>query len=259
MGIFTKKELKYIILTALVVAFAFAFDDKQPTFQLSFWLLNFLKISLIVVIAALIHILAQKITAYKYKAIAEYKIWEIRQILFWTAGKFPIKLEFGPFKITLSGLPAGIIISLLVAFLSLGKIFFITVSSFAVTSISPHRIGIHRFKNVTELEEGIIAASGPIANLFFAFILHAINQDLFAQAVFINLMFAIFSMIPISTLDGAKMFFGSLMLYFIVLIFIILSIIFINLIPIGLTIFLGILIAAVASIFIYMAFRFTPY
>ena len=61
---------------------------------------------------------------------------------------------------------------------------------------------------MTELHEGIIAIAGIVANLFFALVGYLVGFDEFAR---INLYYAFFNMIPVSNLDGNKIFFGSLL------------------------------------------------
>jgi len=60
-----------------------------------------------------------------------------------------------------------------------------------------------------------IAAVGVFANIFFAIIGYLINQPEFAK---LNIYFAFFNLIPLSELDGNKIFFGSLILWVLLII-----------------------------------------
>jgi Zn-dependent protease len=72
------------------------------------------------------------------------------------------------------------------------------------------RHGYYSFSEMTEDHIGYIAAFGIIANLLFAVIGYLIGFELFSK---INVWFAFFNMIPISDLDGNKIFFGNLALW----------------------------------------------
>ena len=59
---------------------------------------------------------------------------------------------------------------------------------------------------MTEYHIGVIAGWGILANLFFALIGYLIGFTEFAR---LNIYFAFFNIIPLSNLDGNKIFFGS--------------------------------------------------
>ena len=63
---------------------------------------------------------------------------------------------------------------------------------------------------MTEYHLGLIAAAGIIANLIFAIVAYFANFTDFAM---ISVFYAFFNIIPISKLDGNKIFFGSLILW----------------------------------------------
>ena len=60
---------------------------------------------------------------------------------------------------------------------------------------------------------GLIAASGIFANLFFAIIGYLVGGPFFTLFSLLNIWMAFFNIIPISDLDGNKIFFGSLILW----------------------------------------------
>ncbi|MBL7059296.1 hypothetical protein ISS08_02490, partial [Candidatus Pacearchaeota archaeon] len=72
------------------------------------------------------------------------------------------------------------------------------------------RHGLYSFSEMTEYHLGLIAASGIFINLILAIIGYVIGFPLFAK---LNIYYALFNMIPISDLDGNKIFFGSLVLW----------------------------------------------
>ena len=72
------------------------------------------------------------------------------------------------------------------------------------------RHGLYSFSEVTEYQLGIIAATGIVINLALAIIGYFLGFHTFAQ---LNIYFAFFNMLPLSTLDGNKIFFGNIVLW----------------------------------------------
>jgi len=72
------------------------------------------------------------------------------------------------------------------------------------------RYGLYKFSEMTEYHIGLIAASGIAVNILLGIIGYLINFPLFAK---LNIYYALFNLIPISELDGNKIFFGSFVLW----------------------------------------------
>jgi len=72
------------------------------------------------------------------------------------------------------------------------------------------RYGLYLFSEVTEWHLGLIAATGIIINLILAVVGYFLGFPLFAR---LNIYFAFFNILPISELDGNKLFFGNLLLW----------------------------------------------
>lgn len=154
----------------------------------------------------LLNIFAKKIMAYKLDSEIEMKILEMKKIGF--TGMSHIKHLKKPF-------PIG-------AFLPIfSKIIFFPFKSLVwmaclVFDIKPRiyrgarRYGLYTFSEMTEYHIGLIAASGIVINLISAIIGYFIGFPLFAR---LSIYYAFFNMIPISELDGNKIFFGSLVLW----------------------------------------------
>ena len=66
--------------------------------------------------------------------------------------------------------------------------------------------GLYKFSEVTESQTGAIAAAGILANLFFALGIYLAG---FHQFAVYNVYYAFFNMIPLFSLDGNKIFYGS--------------------------------------------------
>jgi len=72
------------------------------------------------------------------------------------------------------------------------------------------RHGLYSYSEMTEAHIGLIAAAGVLTNLFLAVISYFLGFETFSR---INIYFAFFNMLPISDLDGNKIFFGNLVLW----------------------------------------------
>lgn len=107
--------------------------------------------------------------------------------------------------------------------------------------------------HITDYEEAKIAVVGPLANIALMIIFQFFNKNgMFDNFVFINGMIAAFHMIPVSTLDGAKVFFGSKLMYIFTLAFVIGTILLIKTIPPVVALALaGIFAAIFACIYYY--------
>lgn len=242
----SKKEVKHFLIAAFIVTFAFAFDDGQPTLVISHWLKNFIAIFLGVCLVMLVHTLAHKIVAKRYAGKTEFRIWSVKQFGFKRREKFPLRGKF--LKIKIESIPLGAVISIITAILTMGKFYFIAIEEFLLIQLKHRRIGFER-ENITEKEIAKIALAGPMANILFAYILKNFNSTgIFDQLIMINLFFAAYHMIPFSSLDGLKIFFGSVTMYVFSLVFIILSIVLLMLITPGLSMIIATILAFLISL-----------
>ncbi len=208
---FTKKEYLYLGISALVLAFIFGFDDGNPTFVLSKWLTNFLGILILVIIAILFRELIIKVFAKRHESSSEYEIWGINQVWFKT------KIE--------KGIPLGIFIAFVMALLSLGKFFFTAIGIHNLKENRNARVG-RKFPHLQYYEEAQILSMGILSSLFLAVLglwFGRISDFDIATFVNINFYIALFNLLPLSSLDGAKIFFGSLLTYIFLVIFTVLS------------------------------------
>ncbi|OGI12745.1 hypothetical protein A3K64_00710 [Candidatus Micrarchaeota archaeon RBG_16_36_9] len=194
----TRKEgfiiLLIIIITTLSINLSLNIVDEWQTL-----LYTLLAVSLVI----LLNIFAKKVAAYNLDCEVEMKVWEF--------GKF----GFSPDKNSKRPFPIG-------AFLPVvSKIILFPFKSFVwmaslVFDVKPRiyrgakRHGLYTFSEVTEWHLGLIAASGIIINLILAVIGYFLGFPLFAR---LNIYYAFFNILPISELDGNKIFFGSLLLW----------------------------------------------
>ncbi|MEX0920547.1 MAG: hypothetical protein WDZ69_03135 [Candidatus Pacearchaeota archaeon] len=186
------KEFLPAILTVIIISFSLALFREIGLF---------LTILLAVFLAILINILAKKISAFYLDSEIEIKFWEIERYGFrpWMYFKKPVYL--------------GAFLPVITSLLSVGNFVWMASLIFDVkpkTYRAAKRHGLYSFSEMTEDHIGLIASAGVLANLFFAIVGYLIGFSEFAK---VNIYLAFFSMIPLSDLDGNKIFFGNLTLW----------------------------------------------
>ena len=180
------KEILVIIIAAAILGVSFSF----PGFK------NIITLISLFFIVICINVIAKKIIAYYYEASIKTKFWRLYQFWFTKKSHFrnPIPMFWFPFLVS-------------VAFN--GAIQWLGILEFdieAKTERVSKRHGLYRFSQMAEYHIAIIAATGLILNLLVAAIAYVLNFTTFAQ---LNIYYAFWSIIPISSLDGSKILFGS--------------------------------------------------
>jgi Zn-dependent protease len=187
-----KNEILAIVVTTLILGFTIAITDLKNLFLISL---------LYIFIIILINVIFKKVASF-------YADTEI-EILHWEAKRYGVR----PHQHFNKPIQIGLVIPILVKVLTLGFINWTAALTFEVKGKNyraARRHGIYSFSEVTEAQMGYIAAVGIIANLAFAVLGYFIGFEEFAK---LSLGYAFFNMIPISTLDGNKIFFGNLTLW----------------------------------------------
>jgi len=189
-----KKEILIIIIVILILSFSISLIETMEIF-----LYTLLGVFLVITI----NIITKKIIAFYFDSEIEIKLWEINQYGFKTKQHFKKPFPAGAF------------------FPIISKILFFPIHNFAwmaslIFNIKPKiykaakRHGLYSFSEITEHQLGIIAATGIIANLIFAVIAYLVGFPDFAR---LSIFYAFFNMIPLSDLDGNKIFFGNVVLW----------------------------------------------
>jgi hypothetical protein len=195
------KEISFLVLISIITAFAVSLS-KNLAINVNVFLFALIGIFLLI----LVNILVKKTIAYFLESEIEIKIWEIKRFGFKTDQYW--KKAF----------PLGVFLPLI------SKIFFISLNGFVwmaslvfdVKAKAYHaakRHGMYSFSEMTEEHIGRIAAAGIFANLILAFLFYFIGGDFGTLFAKLNKWFVFFNMIPISDLDGNKIFFGNLALW----------------------------------------------
>ncbi len=187
---FSRKELLPLVAAIFITAFIFSFRDwggeDQP--DIAIGLAHMFLALLVVGLSLFIRFSWQKIYALSQGYRATVKVWWL-----------------------------GLIIALLVAFISLGRLPLVLIGTVAVAFLERQRLGEFRYGFSYE-QNGRIAFWGIAANLILA-ILFAVGlyfvpeSYFFSKGVLLNLAMAFFSLLPIPQLDGLAIFFGSRILY----------------------------------------------
>src|SRR3989338_457717 len=209
---FNKKEFWHLLVSILVLGFIFGFDDGAKNFLFINWISNLIWILFLTAIAVLFRELVIKLFARRHDVQSQYEIWYVDYLGFYLKEKKG-KGFLNIFRETIKKpYPLGILFALILAVASNGKAFFTAVGVHNFKEIESARVG-RKHGRMTYLEEAQIASSGIFASLFLAFLALLIgemfNFKLYSFAN-INFYLALFNMIPLSRLDGAKIFFGSL-------------------------------------------------
>ena len=212
---FNKTEVMHLLVVILILGFVFSFKEwGTEKFDFSYGLLNFLRACLAIAFALILRELFRKLVAKRFSSGVEYRIWNMRRYGFAKGDHLP-KPYLG---YIIRELPIGLILALVLVFISNGNIIFAAVGMFIIQTDYVHRLG-NKFKHLTGSESAIIALSGPMFNLFLALLFKSIPG--FEKFVVVNFLLALYSMIPFSNLDGTKILFGSRIIYIFSLIFMI--------------------------------------
>tara|TARA_Y100000034_G_scaffold119266_1_gene160870 strand:- start:18826 stop:19488 length:663 start_codon:yes stop_codon:yes gene_type:complete len=199
-----KKEITAILIVTLVLAFTISLIKTWNIF-----LYSLISIFLIIVI----NITAKKIASYYLESEIEIKLWELKRLgLLYFLDIHPFK-KAHPEKEFKNPFPAGIFLPIIFIVVSLGYLKWMASLIFDVkpkTYRATKRHGLYNFSEMTEDHIGLIASAGILVNLIFGIIGYLINFPEFAK---LNIYFAFFNMLPISDLDGNKIFFGNIVIW----------------------------------------------
>ena len=189
-----QKEIIAILVATVIIAFSINLISSVE---------SFLYTLLAVFIIILANLIAKKITSFNLDSEIETSLWEIKRYGAKAHARFNKPFPLGAFLPILSKL----ILFPINSFVWMASLVFDVK---AKTYRAAKRHGLYKFSEMTEDHIGYIAAAGIGANLVLAIIGYLIGYPLFAK---LNIYYAFFNMIPISDLDGNKIFFGNMVLW----------------------------------------------
>ena len=185
---FNKKEALALLVSALVLGYVISFGSLT-------WI-SWLSMAGLALVMLFFHHFGQKISALFYDCSAEAQLWTVRQ--FWLKKGSHFRFDF----------PMWAALPIFAVILTFGFIKWLAVTTFEAAPL-PSRV--HRkYAELTDWDLALIATGGIFFNAFLAVVSQAFGWHDFAM---LNLYFILFNLVPISTLDGSKIFFGSVMLW----------------------------------------------
>jgi Zn-dependent protease len=189
-----KNEATSFVVVAIILGFTISLMESLEIF--------FYATGSILTILILTTLTKKFVSSY-YDSEIEIKIWEIKRYGFKAHKKLKKAFPAGAFfPIILIAFTGGI----------LNWFACLTFEIKAKVSRAAKRHGIYSFSEITERHTGLIAASGIFLNIILAFLGYLFNFPEFSR---LNIYYAFFNMIPISDLDGNKILFGSITLWYI--------------------------------------------
>ena len=190
---FTKQELGGFVVAVLAVGFIFSFRDwGEEQFNLIIGLKNLGLTLLVVGISFWFRLSCQKIYALMQGHKADYKVW-------WN----------------------GIFASVVIAFITLGRVPLVLIGGVVSSFMIRHRLGEFRY-GFSNWVMGVTANWGILANLiaaiFFAIGLYFFPQSyFFNQGLILNIIMAFCALLPFPAQDGLSLFFGGRSLYYLMI------------------------------------------
>ncbi len=183
-----KTELLNVLLVLISLSLAFLFVKGAQ---------EMIPIILFLLIVIIVNILGKKLTAYFLHANINTRIWHFYR--FWFFEKSHLKKPF----------PIGFFLPLVSSLLSIGYFVWFAVLEFDAVPLKSRiskSIGLYRFTELTEFHIGLIAAFGIIFNLVLAVLAYLLDYSFLAR---LSIYYASFNLLPMSNLDGTKIFFAS--------------------------------------------------
>ena len=186
---FTKKETAWIIISVLIVGFIIGWSEQPDYSPVVF---------LIALAIILVNVFAKKIASSHYSIKIEHKIWEFRRWGWYERSYFK------------KPVPVGLIIPFFLSFISLGMAKIFLLLQFNAENLPKKRAlrkrGAYRYSEINESDLAFTAAWGFWALILLAIVGHFINSpELSKYAIY----YGLWNLLPISNLDGTKLFFGS--------------------------------------------------
>lgn len=190
------RELVQVVVAIVILAAIISFPGIFENHSIS---VSYALIFSVLIIG--VNVLAKKVTAHLLDASVEHELWRVSRYG-WRAHQY--------FK---NPIAAGALVPLFFSIITLGlfKIMtFLTYETGALKERAARRFGFYSYTEMTEWHNGLIGAAGILGVLLLSFISYFIGGDtLWRLAAY----YAFWNMIPVSTLDGTKIFFGSRILW----------------------------------------------
>ncbi len=187
-----KKEIISIIAVIIILAISISLFSIKTMFFPTL---------IAVFIVIMLNVLIKKATSHYLNIKIDLHMWEIKQWGFKRHFRFkkPVNL--------------GLILPIILKVLTVGLINWTACLVFDVKSTiyrAAKKHGLYAFSEISETQISVIAAAGILVNLLASIVGYILGFPDFAR---ISLGFAFWNLIPLSDLDGNKIFFGSITLW----------------------------------------------
>jgi len=199
-----KKEAGIIIIAIIFMSLIILLHGES---------LNFLWIGLISTLTILVSVFCKKLTAKNIDIKIEHEIWFFQR--WWIGKSSHLK----------NPVPAGVIFPAVLSLISYGFITCFSILQFeskALPAKVVKKYGTKRFSDIMEWDLCMIGFYGILGPLLLSLIAKIIPFSIPGFNLMLlskySLYYAIWNLLPLSSLDGAKMFFGSSRLYIFTLI-----------------------------------------
>jgi len=185
---FTPSELWGFLASIIALSFIISFRAWGRTeFNLITGLFNWFNAALIMILVFIVYVTAQKIAGLSKGTRVEYKVWSI-----------------------------GLLIGILFAFVSRGRIWVLLPGSILIHHLAGHRLGYFRYE-LGYFAQGMISVAGTIALITLAALFKIVNaflaNSLLDKIILVCVVMAIYDILPIPPMTGSKLFFGSRLTY----------------------------------------------
>lgn len=228
---FNLHEIRGLIISMLIIAFIISFKEwGAASFDFGAGVLNLFNSVLIVALSVLVHDAGQRLWGLAIGYRIEFKMWSF-----------------------------GLLLGLIIVFLSNGNFWLIVPSGFVLHHLEGHRLGWFRY-GINYFGQAMVALAGPLFTLMLIIMLKVLAafspSALIEKAIMFNVVYLVTSMLPVPPLDGSKIFFGSRMLYaFVLPALIAATILMIVNIQILLSLSLSLLVGVVLWLVYYISFE----
>lgn len=187
---FSRQEISGLAAAIIVSALVFSFRDwGTETFDATLGFTHLFTMIAVVLLSFLFRMSCQKIYALSQGYNAVFKVW-------W----------------------AGLLIMLVVAFISLGRLPVVLAGGMLVSFMVKQRLGEFRY-GFSYKNNALVALWGILGNMIAA-ILFAVGlyyfpgNYFFGNGLIFNLVMGFFSLLPLPQLDGLQVFYGSRKMFF---------------------------------------------
>ena len=184
---FSANELIGLAAAIFSMAFILSFRDISSSIDPLLWVKTLLPAILIMALALIVHLSAQRIYSLEQGFKAEFTPWFI-----------------------------GIILGVLIAIMSYGYVILLLPGGIVMHLLETHRVGYFRYR-LGYWTQGFTALTGPLASMLLAFFFEVMSflpSPLIHQAVIANVLLAVCSMLPFPPLDGSRVLIAAQGLYF---------------------------------------------